>query len=105
MAVVSAKPKQPASADEIDPTDREDDRARPLSKSVIGHPLDYKRRKRRASYRLQDRRTGHPYRQVSHASERTAIEHAHDMAERLADRLGCVSSLAIERTFAETEME
>src|SRR5262249_18348475 len=102
---VSAKPKQPSGADKENPADRKDDRARPLSKSVIGHPPDDKRPKRRACDRQQDRRTDHPQRQVPHAAERAEIEHPDDMAERLRDGFGRVRRLAIERTLLEEDIE
>src|SRR5262249_15241670 len=77
----SAIPKQPAGTREIDRADGQDDRARPLPKSVIGHPLDDKRRERGAPDRQQDRRSRPPQRQVADTRERAEIERAHDMAE------------------------
>ena len=49
-------PEHPAGADEIDSADGEDDRPRPLAKSVVGHALEHEGRKRSAGDRQQDRR-------------------------------------------------
>src|SRR5262245_20747555 len=79
----SCVPEQPGGANEKDGADGEDDRPRPLAKSVIGHALDHERRKRGPADRQQDRRSGRPERDIADAGERSEIERAHDVAERL----------------------
>src|SRR5262249_50284303 len=80
-------------------------RARPLPKSVIGHSLDDKGRKRGARDRQQDRRPGRPERQIADARERAEIEHTHDVAERLRHGFGGVGRLAIEHALLEEDIE
>src|ERR1700736_2542237 len=60
-------PDQPAGADEVDETDREDEDACPLAVAVVSHALDHEWRERCTRDREQDGRRDRPKWNIAHS--------------------------------------
>src|ERR1700704_5209296 len=98
----STVPEQPAGAHQIDRAERQDEGARPLAETMVGHALDQEGRERGAGHRDQDGEHIGPWRlEGLGGAKRAEIERAQHVTEGLGDGLGGERRLAVERALLE----